>query len=724
MKCNYLFKHIRFRFLPGFICLLSVYISPAQNLLTNGDFESGGAGTGFQTNYNLTAGPSSVQKNYAITNNPGNINSAFSNTCVDHTTGSGHMMVVDGSSSSGDKIWEAMPTGGIAVQNGITYTFSYWIQAVSSSTINLADIQVKINNVALTPTVGSTICPTTLCTWTKVSYTWTANSSYAQIWLFDLQTGAIGNDFALDDISFLPPVQPLSISAGVVDPSCPDNTDGAIIAVAAGGIAPYRYSLNGGPFQSDNIFRGLGNSNNNQVTAIDASTPPDTIRTLANIAVTAPTNPLVTGNDTLINTGGTAQLFAGGVNGGYLWTSTPSDPSLTNPGIANPSVQPTVTTVYTIAATNTSTQNLLLNPGFENGNTGFTSDYQYYTSTYNYKSYGIVADPYLYDTFFIHSADHSGVGNMMVVDGSDQNNGNDKVWCQSVPVKPNTGYTFSYWIQTIATPSPAQIEATINGNPITGNINTSTYTTSATPSGWILVSYSWNSGSDTLANICLFDKNTVGIGNDFALDDLSFIQTNVCTLTKQVFVQVNHPAPVTLLHFTADWKTARQEEGLVYWQTSAEINSRFFEVQRSLDGIHYITIATIPAAGNSNTLLNYSTNDIYPSTVVNSLFYYRLKLIDLDGRYSYSAVASIRRNVYNPSGPVSVSPTGNSIIVHQVKSFYLYDASGRKMKEVIHTGNALFEISTSHFAAGMYFYEALYENGEIYKGKFFLNKHQ
>ena len=64
------------------------------------------------------------------------------------------------------------------------------------------------------------------------------------------------------------------------------------------------------------------------------------------------------------------------------------------------------------------------------------------------------------------------------------------------------------------------------------------------------------------------------------------------------------------------------------WQTASEHNSDYFEVKKSRDGINWQLLTTVPSAGNSVELLNYSAVDDHPGEGNN---YYRLKQIDIDG---------------------------------------------------------------------------------------------
>uniref|UniRef100_UPI0040491450 choice-of-anchor L domain-containing protein n=1 Tax=Flavobacterium sp. TaxID=239 RepID=UPI0040491450 len=170
-------------------------------------------------------------------------------------------------------------------------------------------------------------------------------------------------------------------------------------------------------------------------------------------------------------------------------------------------------------------ENLIINPDFSDGNTDFTTDYIFHTPVNPNTSqgvYGIVNNSQAWFNPFGNCTDHTtGSGLMMVVDGSVSNGGNDKIWCQTVAVEPNQDYTFSYWIQTVALPNPANIQVRINGAVVGANLAPNSLC------NWIQHSYTWNSGTNNTAEICLYDTVLVANGNDFALDDFSFIQNSI-----------------------------------------------------------------------------------------------------------------------------------------------------------------------------------------------------
>lgn len=90
--------------------------------------------------------------------------------------------------------------------------------------------------------------------------------------------------------------------------------------------------------------------------------------------------------------------------------------------------------------------------------------------------------------------------------------------------------------------------------------------------------------------------------------------------------------PVTLLSFTA---TLKNRQVLLNWQTTAEINNAYFDVERSNDGISFTTIGRVAGNGTTSLPHNYSLIDPHPLAGLN---YYRLRQVDFDGHFKYSNV--------------------------------------------------------------------------------------
>ena len=99
---------------------------------------------------------------------------------------------------------------------------------------------------------------------------------------------------------------------------------------------------------------------------------------------------------------------------------------------------------------------------------------------------------------------------------------------------------------------------------------------------------------------------------------------------------LNMILPVKLLSFKAE--SAGRGTNKLNWITAEESNSNFFAIERSANGKDYIEIGRVAAAGNSSTQKNYSFTDAQPIEGVN---YYRLKQVDKNNKFEYSAVKKL-----------------------------------------------------------------------------------
>lgn len=147
---------------------------------------------------------------------------------------------------------------------------------------------------------------------------------------------------------------------------------------------------------------------------------------------------------------------------------------------------------------------------------------------------------------------------------------------------------------------------------------------------WYIQMYDGNHNGDLTNNNEPFYSTTGGSvnnGNPTSNDD-AFAETS-----QPVFL------PIELLSFEA-----RCDQGVIKldWVTASEINNDYFNVERSVDGYHWMEIATIDGAGSSSTVQEYSyTDNPYIIRNFNHAFYYRLKQTDFDGTDEYSDIVLV-----------------------------------------------------------------------------------
>lgn len=198
------------------------------------------------------------------------------------------------------------------------------------------------------------------------------------------------------------------------------------------------------------------------------------------------------------------------------------------------------------------------------------------------------------------------------------------------------------------------------------------------------------SWTDNLYNFWIFGgRGYAGSGIKASLNDLWSINSNELI-------------PLTLLDFKG---SIVRDENFLYWQTSQEINSDVFVVERSSDARNFNVIGSVETAGNSSVTKNYFFSDKQPLPNIN---FYRLKILDNDGKFTYSKCIAIKRT--NDFDILLFPNPANDILFIQFKAkkgsavLQIIDAGGKKIKEnnIILNENSSFSINVERFAKGTY----------------------
>jgi hypothetical protein len=172
------------------------------------------------------------------------------------------------------------------------------------------------------------------------------------------------------------------------------------------------------------------------------------------------------------------------------------------------------------------------------------------------------------------------------------------------------------------------------------------------------------------------------------------------TATFDFFDPVN-PLPITLVNFTAS--DINNEYVYLQWATAMEVNNDRFEIERSTNGVDFQRIATVKAFGNSDITRYYTTRDANPVQGIN---YYRLKQVDLDGKFTNSPIRLV--NFGKLSGPITYpNPTTSFFNIvagaEAIQSVSVYTPQGKLIKQVENSeGASSLKISLDRQAAGVY----------------------
>jgi hypothetical protein len=159
--------------------------------------------------------------------------------------------------------------------------------------------------------------------------------------------------------------------------------------------------------------------------------------------------------------------------------------------------------------------------------------------------------------------------------------------------------------------------------------------------------------------------------------------------------------PLRLLNFSA---MAEDTFVNVSWQTAFEQSIGTFEVEHSTDGIVFTKIGTVLPTNNASGS-SYNFKDLTPSLGEN---FYRLKIIEMDGSFSYSNIKVVRFD--NGSNYVSIYPNPAKDIVNVLfqqvpqgnTQLQLKGINGQTLQSFTITGLQSKELNVSTLANGIY----------------------
>lgn len=342
-------------------------------LVSNGDFSAGN--TGFTSNYVLgtggTWGPLSNPGTYSVTNNP---NSAHTNfySFGDHTTGTGNMLVCNGSAVANDVAWSQT----ITVTPNTFYNFSAWVASTENTAAGSeAQLQFSINGSLIGPVYSA---PLTGGVWSNFFVNWNSGSNTsAIIKIVDQNTSGGANDFALDDINFERVCtfsDIITINSGstatVSVPSnitvCPTNSVAASTFTSSTAGVTYTWTntntsigLAAGGTGNTPTFTAVNNGSS-PVTSVISVTPSvgSCIGTPKSYTITVNPTPTLSVNSPTTCSGVATSLTASGASS-YTWNTGPTTSSI--------SVSPASQTVYTVTGNtggclSTATATVFINP--------------------------------------------------------------------------------------------------------------------------------------------------------------------------------------------------------------------------------------------------------------------------------------------------------------------------------------------------------------------------
>jgi len=216
-------------------------------------------------------------------------------------------------------------------------------------------------------------------------------------------------------------------------------------------------------------------------------------------------------------------------------------------------------------------------------------------------------------------------------------------------------------------------------------------------------------GTSTTGGLYYIDQNTVNTATGTVQFSLVWSGIGLTDLASNYF-PVQTTLPLKLLSFSGYY---RNNKTILNWETEIEQGFSYFDIERSNNGNNFISIGTKASAGNGGGPQTYQfTDDL--SALSSTVFTYRLKMVDRDGKYKYSNTILVRKEstgikgiTINPSpvinGMATIRFTASAVDNYE---FRVMDASGkivsRQQNQVFEGNNSISLNGLERLAKGTY----------------------
>lgn len=182
----------------------------------------------------------------------------------------------------------------------------------------------------------------------------------------------------------------------------------------------------------------------------------------------------------------------------------------------------------------------------------------------------------------------------------------------------------------------------------------------------------------------------------------------VANFSPMAIAYVPTPLPVEMVNMEV---ACIENKAVLTWQTVSEINNSHFEIEKSLDAVHWESEGRIEGHGNTNTLQSYSFTDQDPLEES----YYRIKQVDYNGVFEIFDPLYLTCTYSNRGFTVYPNPTNGLIhlridpasTVHNIEVVnslgkVVYQTNGSDI-----TDTGIISIDLSIMPSGTYYIRAL-----------------
>jgi hypothetical protein len=180
----------------------------------------------------------------------------------------------------------------------------------------------------------------------------------------------------------------------------------------------------------------------------------------------------------------------------------------------------------------------------------------------------------------------------------------------------------------------------------------------------------------------------------------TYSYTTACTL------------PLKLISFTA---SKNKNIVTLNWQTAEEINTSHFNIQRSTDGVNFGNVGNVTAKGSGGESYRFADNI---DNIQKDKVYYRLQLMDKDGKYSFSKIIPLALDLFAGNIKTYPNPVKDQLYIlfnaqtATKATICISDAAGKIVHtETVSTSSNAINVNVSRLGKGIYYVQLITDKG-------------
>lgn len=248
--------------------------------------------------------------------------------------------------------------------------------------------------------------------------------------------------------------------------------------------------------------------------------------------------------------------------------------------------------------------------------------------------YRVMSNADSMNTTFAAFAPHSG-NQMLVV--SRNNSSTNRLWYRTIAVANASNFysgqvTLKAWCAKVDATNACMVLEVKGATTQSGAVasfggNSTTTTLNGNAGEWVQITLNVNLPAGTYKKLEFSIRNCGSSTTSVAIDDICLVEPLAALL------------PVSMKPLQASYNDGVSN---ISWVTESEINSNYFEVEKSSNAVDFTTIGKVYANGYSSRTLTYQFNDVKAAAGIN---YYRLRIVDKDGSFTYSNIVAVNVTV-------------------------------------------------------------------------------